>query len=294
MLDNFQLTAIVKERRITRLLRVPLHRELQDSLAKSWDEQHADFTEDIQEIEFNAGYTPERHERFSIQDYELPNWLAEENSLSVVDLPAITNDDAKLDATKGVVAFARNDRGEELMLFQNFTRSHVIRPGRSLLLQGDTYRTNPRPGLTLEGKLSAIFLPNEKKLLFQNFRTVNTFLSLAEFYEEASEHQVREILGHARLAPEDVDALATQTNQWFRKRFAMLRDSGLLDGYTAQEIKERSHGHDVDIQVVDERVVFPSDRNQAKRLLQFLNEEIFRGAITNTLFETNSKRKTDP
>ena len=31
----------------------------------------------------------------------------------------------------------------------------------------------------------------------------------------------------------------------------------------------------------------------AKKLLQFLNEELFRGAITETLYETNSKREAD-
>ena len=293
MLDNFQLAAIVKQKRTTRLLQVPLHRTLQETLAQSWQNQYDAFVEDVEEIGFDAGYMPEQHERFHLLDYELPDWLREEDSQSVPDLDAITDDDAMLDATKGVVAFARNDRGEELMLFQNFSRSHVIRPGLFLFLRDDTYETTQRSGLTLENKLSAIFLLTENKLLFHNFRTVNTFLPLADFYEEASEHQIREILGHDRLAPEDADVLATGANQWFRKRFAMLRDSEILDRYTGQQIADRSQGHDVDISVVGERIVFPVDRAQAKRLLQFLNEEIFRGPITSTLYETNSKREAD-
>ena len=291
MLENFQLAAIVRQGRTIRLLRIPLHQRLQNSLAQSWQDQYDSFVEDVQEIGFNAGYTPEQHELFCLQNYELPDWLTEEDSQSVPDLDSITNDDAMLNATKGVVAFARNDRGEELMLFQNFSRSHVIRPGLFLFLLDDTYETTQRPGLTLESKLSAIFLPTENKLLFHNFRTVNTFLPLADFYEEASEHQIREILGHDRLDPEDADALATGANQWFRKRFAMLRDSEILDQYTGQQIADRSQDHDVDIRVVGERIVFPADRGQAKRLLQFLNEEIFRGPITSMLYETNSKRE---
>ena len=73
----------------------------------------------------------------------------------------------------------------------------------------------------------------------------------------------------------------------------MLRHSGILDQYTAQEISDRSAGHDLDITVVDDRIVFPADQRQAKHLLQFLNEEIFRGPITSTLYETNSKRAAD-
>ena len=72
-----------------------------------------------------------------------------------------------------------------------------------------------------------------------------------------------------------------------------VRDSGILDQYTGLEIAERSLGHDLLIKIVEDRILFPADRNQAKRLLQFLNEEIFRGAITSTLYETNSKREAE-
>ncbi len=126
-----------------------------------------------------------------------------------------------------------------------------------------------------------------------NLRTVNTFLPLADFYEEASEQQIREVLAHKRLAPEDGDALATESNQWFRKRFAMLRDSGVLDQYSAKQIQARSKGYDVEIHISKGKIVFPAEKPAAKKLLQFLNEELFRGAITETLYETNSKREAD-
>lgn len=292
MLENLQLAAIVKQGGKVRLMRIPLHRALQDELATSWGDQYDDFVDDIDEIDFNAGYQPEAHERFRLRDYELPNWLAEETTQTVADLDAVTSDDSLLDSTKGIVAFARND-GEELVLFQNFSRSHVIRPGSFLFLQNNTYATTQRPGLTLDNKLSAVYLPADRRLVFHSFRTVNTFLPLADFYEEASEQEIREVLGHERLAAEDVDALARESNQWFRKRFALLRDSGVLDAYSARQIQQRSRGYDVNIHTAGGRIVFPADKASAKKLLQFLNEELFRGAITETLYETNSKREAD-
>ena len=248
---------------------------------------------DVQEIDFKAGYQPEDHERFCLQDYALPEWLANETSQTALNIDAISNNEALLDSIKGIAAFARNGEGEELILFQNFSRSHVIRPGRFLFLQNDTYETSQRPGLTLEGRLSGVYLRAEGKLLFHNFRTVNTFLPLADFYQEASEQQIHEVLDHKLLAAEDADALAADSNQWFRKRFAMLRDSGVLDKYSAKQIQARSKGYDVEIHVSKGKIGFPADRPAAKKLLQFLNEELFRGAITETLCETNSKREAD-
>ena len=133
----------------------------------------------------------------------------------------------------------------------------------------------------------------KQKLLFHNFRTTNTFLPLADFYEEASENEIREVLAHDLLAPEDIDVLSVEANQWFRKRFAMLKDSEILDKYSARQIQSHSKGYEIDIKIKSNRIVFPAEKTAAKRLFQFLNEELYRGPITETLYETNSKREAD-
>lgn len=293
MLENFQIAVIVKLGTQIQLLRIPLHQDLQHTLANDWEGQLKAFVDEVQEIDFNAGYQPEEHERFSLRDFALPDWLVRETSQTVPDLDAISNNDALFDSIRGVVTFARNKARAEVILFQNFSRAHVIRPGKFLFLQNDTYETSSRPGLILDGKLSAVYLPAEKKLLFHNFRAVNTFLPLANYYEEASEQQIREVLNHKVITAENADALAIESNQWFRKRFAMLRDSHVLDKYSAKQIKTRSSGYEVEIRLSGGKIVFPADKGAAKKLLQFLNEELFRGAITETLYETNSKREAD-
>jgi len=291
MLRNFQLAAITKQRGQMRLFRIPMHQRLQNTLAESWENQYNTFVNNIHEIQFNAGYHPESHERFSLSDFELPDWLRNEYSQTIQNLEAISTNEDFINSITGIAGFARNERDEELILFQNFSRSHVIRPGRFLFLQNNTYETTNRPGLTIEGKLSALYDIEERKLLFRNFRTVNTFLPLADIYEEASEQEIREVLNHRLLASENPDELAVGANQWFRKRFAMLRDSGILDQYSTREIIVRSQGYDINIQLNGDRIVFPAEKGAAKRLLQFLNEELFRGAITETLYETNSKKE---
>lgn len=293
MLDNFQLAAIVKQGAQVRLQRIPMHQALQQTLATTWQAQLDAFLDEAQEIAFDAGYQPEEHERFALHDFGPPEWLAGETSATIGDLDPINHDEAFIASIKGIAGFARDENGNELVLFQNFSRSHVIRPGTFLLLRNGTYETTERPGLTLETKLAAVYFVPEQKLLFRNFRTVNTFLPLGDFYEEASEQQIRQVLAHDKLAPVNVEAIATESNQWFRKRFAMLRDSGVLDQYSAKQIQVRSKGYDVEIHVHKGKIVFPEDRPSAKKLLQFLNEELFRGAITETLYETNSKREAD-
>lgn len=290
MLENFHLAAIIRR---GDLLQIPLHQTLQNSLAMDWQSQYDQFRDNAREIDFDAGYQPENDECFCLTDYEPPDWLGRVGSDTVVNLDMISDREELIDSITGTVGFARKEDGQDLTLFQNFTPSQILRPHRSLLLQGNTYRQTERPGLTLDRKLSAVYLSAERKLLFRSFRTVNTFLPLTEFYKEASEQEIREILKHKLFAPEDPEALVAGANQWFRKRAAMLKDSGVLDLFTAKKIQSRSTGYDVSIKISNGKIVFPSDRLAAKKLLQFLNEELFRGAITETLYETNSKRQAD-
>jgi hypothetical protein len=293
MLENLQLAAIVKTGGELRLLRIPLHQELQTTLADRWGEQYAAFLDNITEVDFDAGYNPEKDERYRLNEYKLPDWLRNESSLTIQDLDAISTSEKYIDSIRSIVAFARNDQGQELILFQKFSRSHVIEPGGFLFLDNDTYATVQGPGLTLDDKLSALYFPAQRILLFHNFRITNSFLPLADFYEEASEQEIREVLKHERLAPEDTEALAVDASQWFRKRFAMLEDSAILDKYSAKQIQADSKGYGVDVHLKGNRMVFPADKAAAKRLLQFLNEELYRGPITETLYETNSKREAD-
>jgi hypothetical protein len=294
MLENFHLAAIVKQQGEIGLLRIPLLQGLQTSLADSWSDQYDSFVDDVEHIDFDAGYTAEEHERFVIKEYEPPVWLQGEDSTTAPDLDSIAElPDDDLTSIRGLAAFARDGEGDEVVLFQNFTRSHVIKPGRYIFLQHDTYQTSENPGLTLDDRLSAVYWPTVDKLLFHKFRAVNTFLPLAALYEEASEEEISEVLGHPLLDAEDIDALAKGANQWFRKRFALLRDSGVLDDHTAAEIRTKAHGYEVGVVVRNHKVVFPAERREAKKLLQFLVEELYRGAITDTLYETNSKREAD-
>ncbi len=294
MLSNVHLAAIVKERSESRLLQVPLHQALQSEIAVSWGLQHEDFVTAIERVDFNPGYQPEAHERFRLRDYDLPTWLRNQDSRTIEHLDPITSDDRVVEHIAGTVVMARDDDGSEVMLFQNFTRAKIIRPGHFLVLDGNTYTTVQRPGLTLDRKLSAVYHAGERELLFHNFRTVNTFLPLAEYYADASDEEIRDVLRHEVFVAEDEGVSVGTATQWFRKRVGMLRGSEVLDQFSVDEIRARSEGYDVSIELVDGKIVFPADKTAAKRLLQFLNEEIYRGPITAILYETNSKKQAGP
>jgi len=297
MLEELHLVALLKERNQLTLRRIPLVGELQAVLTGQWQDQLDDFLLEAEEIDFDPGYTPEAHERFSLQDFELPDVVGAESSATVRLLDPIHMQGAEPFLIKAILGFARQDDGNEIVLTQSFSKSHIISPGKFLFLDRDHFETSAAPALSLGDQLTAVYYPAQQKLLFKNYRATNAIFSLMDFYKEATEEDIKAILAHDKLAPVDADALAKGASQWFCKRFALLKDSEILDQYSVPQIVQHSVGYDLDIQIDNstgrDRIVFPADKAPAKKLLQFLNEELFRGAITERLFETNSKRIAD-
>lgn len=294
MLTQLQLIAYTESNSTAPMTQIPLTAELQQAMQREWTKQFEAFCHGVREVDFDAGYKPESDERFVIEEFALPEGM-ETNREGLNTLETFQATPVELNRLSAIFAYARN-RQQEVVLIQRFTKTHVIEPGRFLFIEQGTFRSAPSPCVTLSSKPDAVFFPADEKLIFANFRNANSILPLVDFYEEASEEEIRQILSHNRLAPENADDLAVNASQWFRTRFSMLRDSGVLDAYTPQQIRTDAAGY-VDIQLEgegeDTRIAFPSDKTAAKRLLQFLNEELYKGPITETLYETNSKRTAD-
>ena len=293
MLNNFQLLAIIIEGNQTILKSIPLHETSQDDLTESWNTQYNAFISEKEEIDFIIGYTLEDDECFRLCSYKPGNWITDRNSENVRNVDELYLDQISPDRIKGIAAFARDEQNDELKLFQNFTRSQVIQPDRFIFRERDSYKGREDPGLRLDNKLSAVYFPQEEKLLFRSYRNVNTFLPVSDFYYEASEEDIMDILNDPLFECSDKNMLVNNSTQWMRKRFAMLKDSGVLNDYSVPRIETRARRYNVEIQVVNDKIIFPTDNAKAKRLLQLLNEEIFQGALTDDIYETNSKKKAD-
>ena len=273
------------------MFQIPLRQELQQNLANNWNNQYNKFLDKVEELDFTLGYELEGKQLFRLCSRELSDWLANQNVNTIPKLNS-GNEKELIDLIQGIIAFARDDNNEDILLFQNFTPSQVIRSNKLMFIQEDRYDELRRPALTLANNLSAVYLPKEEKLLFRSFRNIKTFLPLSEFYYEASEEDILKVLSHELFECQDKNVLVNNSTQWIRKRFAMLKETNILDRLSVTQIETKAREHNVRIQVENDKIVFPTDKDEVKKLLQLLNEEIFQGALTNEIYETNSKRKT--
>ena len=293
MFKDFQLVAITKHGKQTRLLHISVLKDLQYEFKQTW-EDHLDAFPD-EKVEFDPGYKLEEDECFVMKKFNLPDWLSgisRENINNLDGLGDINQHEDKF-SIKGIVGFAQDESGKELLLFQNFIPSHVINPGRFLFWERDTYKTNKSPGLTLENRLIAVYITEERKLMFSDFSKINKVIPLIIYYKEAWEPEIRQILQHQNLAPINIDKLAKDPSKLFRTQFAILRDSKVLDEYSVEDIEKSARECKFDIQIEEGKIIFPENKKDARKLLIFLNEGRYQGPITHKTYETNSKREAN-
>lgn len=298
MFDDFQLAAVVKfGRNDPRVFRIPMSAGLQHELSTAWHGLYAGFVDRLR-IPFDPGYQPDEAETFVVSPYALPHWMTSEGIESVREADIVPNEENVFRSIRCVVAFARDpEQEEQVVLFQNFTQSKIIKPSwQSMVFFQDMYQPSERHGLQLGEVLSAVFIgnPHEGELLFSKVRDINTYLPMGEHYREATEAEIRQVLSHPRLFVEDPDEIVGMCSQWYARRFSMLSDSGVLDNYEADQLRELGAEVEVDLAVVNGAISLPSDRAALRIVLTYLNEERYRGPITSGLYETNSRRAVSP
>jgi hypothetical protein len=278
-----------------KVVRIRTTQGLQTELTKMFEQQAEEFLDrDAEEIAFDGGYKVDDHEIFVIDKFPLSDDLASA-SKTPNQFEDIVLDSETTPSIKSILA-ASYDRTDNkpTVYFQAFSRSQLIAQKRFAisLHAKSTFEKLNKEVLILGTNLAAVF--KDGKLYFRSFALINRFLDVKEYFKEATNEEILEVVGHAVLLAEDTDKLTKLADSWMRKRFAALQSSGILGQITARKTanKAKKYGFELEIKKKDgkDAIVFPSDKKKAKQLLTFLNEGFYQGELTDRLYQTNSQR----
>ena len=188
MMKPFRLMTIVNEKKEWELKEVLLDDSLHKDLANKWEKQYKAFMGRTEEIDFKEtepGYKLDDDQAFRICPYCLPTWLAGRNSENIMNTEQIDINENLANSIKGVVAFARNDEDNELMLFQHFAPGQIIRPKSLMRAIKDldsrhTYTSVEDSTFRLNENLTAVYSSKDEKLLFNHFRNAKKIHSVID------------------------------------------------------------------------------------------------------------------
>lgn len=276
----------------TRIVRFPLTAELQNEVEKIFADQLSAFEQGIVEtVPFDGRYMPDEGELLVIEDFADVDGL-QDAVANPLNVEAFDPAQHSLDAVKALFT-SRTDNGVTRVLVQCFERRRLIaNKGLAMFFSGDTFRKMSDAGLTLDTRLLAVL--EGTSLKFQSFHFLRRVFDVSEHYNEATNEEITAFATHEKMAVTDLPAFMASAGPLVRKKIALIRQSGVLEHFTTQQIVATAQTFSLAITTTaDDKIVLPANKTELRRLLRFLDEDYYESTLSQTRYVSNSKRIAD-
>ncbi len=124
-------------------------------------------------------------------------------------------------------------------------------------------------------------------------------MNIVEYYSLATDQEIVEVLSHDTIliSDKDKDAFSKNAKPWYRRRFTIIKELGILDAHSPLVISNRAKKFGFEVKLEKSggvnKLAFPSEKEIARALVKLLAEELFEGVFTRRAYQTNSMTEID-
>lgn len=276
----------------SQILRLEVDGDTQQSIDQSFAEAVVGLVEDKNGVPFDGRYKPDEDELLFIDGFILPDEIKEaiRNPMGVT---AYQKEGGSFPEIKMIFVgtYTRLNGGESFQVaFQRFRKEQYISTnGFNLYFTNNTFRRERNYGISVSDRVDCYYA--DGKLQFTSYFYAKQIFDLREFYRSATDQEVEAFASNGLLFIENPERFKAMADTWVRRKIASINDTGVLNQYSASQIKKLAKKSGVDIEEQNGRVVLPSEKEQIKIVLGFLDEEAYRGPFSKITYLANSKRK---
>ena len=180
--------------------------------------------------------------------------------------------------------------------FQAFNKKNMLQRKMVLQICGDNaYSKMNNSAFIVDDKVHAIY--ENGKLYFQSYTLANQIFSLIDFVTEATNGEI-DSFGNIAGISVDANVVKDIANVKTRRLVKLLSSTNNIATFIGKSAKTRTsllkqYGIKAQINANNELELPTNNVADLNRALEFLNEDIFKGVITNSLYRSNSKKKDD-
>lgn len=183
---------------------------------------------------------------------------------------------------------------DEKFYFQAFNKKNMLQ--RKMVLQfehGNVFAKMKNSAFIIEDKIHAIY--EDGKLYFQSYTIANQIFSLIDFVTEATNTEI-ELFGEIKGIDVNAENIKHIANIKTRRLIKLLSSTNNIATFMRKTFRTKTsllkkYGINAQINGNNELVLPTNNVVELNRTLEFLNEDIFRGIITDSLYHSNSKKK---
>ena len=242
--------------------------------------------EGIEEDIFDGNIVSRNGENITYVNYNLP-----EDFLRVPDNQADMSEyNINEDVPKSIFYYV-----DGKFYFQIFNKKNMLQ--RKMVLQlfeyGNVFTKMNNTAFIVEDKVHAIY--ENGKLYFQSYTIANQIFSLIDFVTEATNTEI-ESFGEIKGIDVSAENIKHIANIKTRRLIKLLSSTNNITTFMRKASRTKTSllkKYGINAQINgDNELVLPTDNVvELNRTLEFLNEDIFRVVITDSLYRSNSKKK---
>lgn len=276
------------------IMRIETDSDTQYSICSMFAAAVQSLTANKDRVAFDGRYKPEQDEILHIDNFDLDAGIkdAVRNPIGVSAYEKTNDEYPPIKAVFVGEIADECDTGRFSVAFQRFRKEQYIStPSRFNLFWSDnTFRHVQSYGISISDTIDCLYTP-DRELQFTSFYYAKQIFDLSRYYRAATPEEVTSFTSSSGLNFENPEHFQTIANQAIRKRIAAIKDSGVLEKYTASDISRLARKSGISITVRNNQIFIPDDKEEIKLILGFLDEEAYKGPFSQSIYLANSKRK---
>lgn len=265
---------------------IPLKEEIITEIKNLFINSGATFKpEGIEEDVFDGNIVSRNGENITYVHYDLP----EDFARILCNQADMSEYNINEDMPKSIFYY---DDGK--FYFQIFNKKNMLQ--RKMVLRfeyGNVFAKMNNSAFIVEDKIHALY--EEGKLYFQSYTVANQIFSLINFVTEATNAEI-ESFGELDGINVNTESIKHIANIKTRRLIKLLSNTDNISTFMRKASRTKTsllNKYGVNAQINENKELVLPTNNVAdlNRVLEFLNEDIFRGVITDRLYRSNSKKK---
>jgi len=245
-------------------------------------------------VRFNGCYKPDIHEVLVIEKFNFDQKILEaiKDPLGVAGFVPDKKKPPRIKATFMGEFEVKENKEQYIIAFQRFRKDqYITQKGINIFHDSDTFVHEKRFGICITDTVDCIIHNNQLK--FSSFYYARQIFELSEYYREATDADVDAFISNDKICIENPNIFKDNADAVVRRKIALISDSGIFTKYTVKQITKKANQFGLKIPVVNDKIVFPTDKRDLKNVLKFLDDEIYKGVFSEEILQTNSKRKAE-
>lgn len=282
------LLAMCRDANGITIKRIPLDGALQNPVMQIFSDQEAAFRADRpNEVAFDGDWNPDEDEILVLDVTAEANTMVAAASGNVLALPAINAGNFDAENIKALFIGVHTGGGLRLLV-QRFTAAQVLSRKFALIANNNQFSKITDPAFNLATSLTCIVEAGQIK--FESYHKLRAVFDVVEFFAAATDDDIDDFAGHASIAIADVPALKELVTQTERKLIHKLASTGVLDTHAPIDIQTKANATGLVVNIANGQIVFPTDKQEIRRLLRFLDDSLYEAPLSGQRYVTNSKR----